>query len=83
MKQPDDFKQFIAQKAFDKWAKENQTFIQDIQNLIHEMMMFEIKYGTKILYEIDKTPPPQGRNLGKEFVNILDAQAFTNEDNLK
>lgn len=79
LSQPEDFKTFIAQKHFDKWAKENQTFIQDIQNLIHEMMMFEIKYGTKILYEIDKTPPQQSRELGKEFVDIIDAQAFTNK----
>lgn len=72
LSQPEDFKTFIAQKAFDTWAKENQTFIQDVQNLIHEMMMFEIKYGTKILYEIDKTPQelPVGRSLGKEFIDI-------------
>ena len=72
MQQPEKIKQFIAQKAFDKWASENQTFIDDIQDLIHEMMMFEMKYGTKILYEIDKTPPPKGRGLGKEFKSIFE-----------
>lgn len=79
MTQPQDFKTFIAQKAFDKWASENQTFIQDIQDLINEMMMVEIKYGIRILYEIDKTPPQKSRELGKEFMNIFDAQAFTKE----
>jgi hypothetical protein len=63
--------QFVVQKAFEKWADSNKTFIEDIQNLCHEMMMFEIKYGTKILYEIDKTPPSKGRESEKEFVDIL------------
>lgn len=71
MKHTDNFKQFIAQKAFDKWADENKIFIEDLQNLIDEMMMFEVKYGTKILWEIDKSPQKQGRALGKEFVNII------------
>jgi len=71
MKPSKKIQQFVAQKAFEKWADSNKTFIEDLQNLCHEMMMFEIKYGTRILYEIDKTPPQQGRELGKGFVHML------------
>lgn len=50
----DDIKDFLMQKAVEKWTKENKQFIDDVQNLIHEMVMFEIKYCTKILYDIKK-----------------------------
>lgn len=63
IKQPEQFKQFIVQKAFGNWASENKTFINDLQNLIQKMIMFEVKYGKKILYEFDKTPSKQGRGL--------------------
>ena len=43
-------KKFLLKKDTQKWLNENITFYKDICNLINEMMMFEIKYGIKILY---------------------------------
>jgi hypothetical protein len=54
MKPSDKIKELILKKEFKKWADENQTFINDLHDLISQMLMFEIKYGTKILYEIQK-----------------------------
>lgn len=71
MKHTDNFKQFIAQKAFDEWANNNETFIEDIKNLINEMMMFEMNHGIKILWEIDKSPKKHGDGLEKDFINII------------
>jgi len=45
---------FLLEKTTQQWLKDNETFHEDICNLINEMMMFEIKYGTKILYSFDK-----------------------------
>lgn len=48
MKEAEELKQFLAQKAFDKWAKENQLFIRDLRNLLEEMVMFEAMHGVQI-----------------------------------
>lgn len=54
MKKNIDVKKFLLEKATQRWLEENKTFYEDICNLINEMMMFEIKYGTKILYSFNK-----------------------------
>jgi hypothetical protein len=46
--------EFVVKEEFRKWADQNGTFIEDLVNLCNEMIMFEIKYGTKILYEFEK-----------------------------
>lgn len=54
MKKNIDVKKFLLEKATQKWLEENKMFYEDMCNLINEMMMFEVKYGTKILYSFEK-----------------------------
>jgi hypothetical protein len=48
--------EFLLQKEFESWADKNPTFIEDIDELIHRMVVFEMKYGIRILYEMEKGP---------------------------
>ena len=53
-KETKKLREFLMKKEFEKWADGNQTFMNDLHSLLSEMMMFEIKYGTKILYDFEK-----------------------------
>jgi hypothetical protein len=64
MKPSKKLAEFIVKKEFQKWADQNGQLIEDIQNLFNEMMMFEIKYGMKILYQVEKPKQPDGRGYG-------------------
>jgi hypothetical protein len=63
---------FLLKKEVKKWADENKGFIEDVQNLCHEMVMFEMKYGTKVLYSFEKPLKKEGRGIGKDFTNLQD-----------
>lgn len=54
MKPSQELTEFIVRKEVKKWLDNNKTFTQDLQNLIHEMVIFETKYGIKILYNFGK-----------------------------
>jgi len=41
-------KEFLLRKEFIKWSENNHDIVDDIINLINELMMFDIKYGTNI-----------------------------------
>lgn len=64
MAKQDELKQFIAQKAFDKWADDNQRFIEDLHKILEDMVMFEAMHGHRIRPMFEPYEPPQGRNLG-------------------
>ena len=52
----DEAKQFIAQKMYEQWIKENPGLEEDILELSTQITMFNIKWGTKL----DLTNPPKG-----------------------
>ena len=40
--------EFLLRKEFINWSKNNPDIVDDIINLVNELMMFDIKYGTNI-----------------------------------
>ena len=70
-------KQFLIQETFNKWAKENKDFIDDLLNLIWQGQMFKIKYGVGL--EIKSVPLEKlsGRDLG--IGEVFDIQKFVNK----
>lgn len=64
MKKQEELKQFLAQRAFDKWADDNQIFISDLRDLLEEMVMFEAKHGIKVHPNFEHYKKPEGRRLG-------------------
>lgn len=64
MKEQQKLAQFIAQKAFDKWADENQLFIRDFRKLAEDMVMFEAMHGVKIRPQFEMPKGKEGRKFG-------------------
>lgn len=56
MKPSQKLAEFIVREEVKEWLDGNNTFSEDLQSLIHEMVMFELKYGIKILYSFNKQP---------------------------
>ena len=61
--------QFCFEKEKQKWMDNNKTFVADLHRMVLEMVMFEVKYGVRILYEFDKAERPKvyGRGIAEKI----------------
>ena len=70
-------KQFLVNKFAENWMKENKEFVADYSRLCEEILLFRMKWGVEIGIILKNSEDAKGRELGKGFEELFDAQAFT------
>jgi len=50
----EDFKEWLLTKQVQKWMDNNKSFCDDIQKLVSECLLFEVKYGFGVALNLKK-----------------------------
>lgn len=75
-----NIKEFLAQKEFRKYCKENKQLIKDYRELCHNALMFKVKWGIEIDLTFKNYQKLEGRKLDVRVTeNIINSQSLINK----